>query len=260
MINLDAIKGLFGLSEEQTKKINVFAPGAIEKLTGLAADYQSAQPFPHLVIDNLFENDVLSNVIEEWPATSESSVEPHDDGTYSVQKYASTWKTEYGPNTREILRQLNEAHFLQTLTAVTGIQGLMPDPYMLGGGLHFTSSGGKLAIHADFNKHHFFKLDRRLNLLVYLNDGWKEENQGWLELWDREMTSCQRRILPVMNRTVLFSTTDFSFHGQPEKIVGPPDLMRRSIAVYYFSNGRPQEEISGEEHSTLWRERPGQGF
>lgn len=131
----------------------------------------------------------------------------------------------------------------------------------MGAGLHFTGAGGKLAIHADFNKHFKFKLDRRLNLLVYLNRGWTDENQGWLELWDRDMKSCVQRILPSFNRTVIFSTTDNSFHGQPEPIQGPPDLFRKSIALYYYSNGRPAEEVTSRDPSnTLRQQRPGSGY
>jgi hypothetical protein len=118
--------------------------------------------------------------------------------------------------------------FLQVLQKVTNMWGLMPDPYMFGGGLHATASGGKLAVHADYNKHPFFKLDRRLNLLIYLNEGWKEENGGCLELWDREMKGCAKRVLPEFNQTVLFATDSSSFHGQPEPVVGPPGLWRKS--------------------------------
>jgi Rps23 Pro-64 3,4-dihydroxylase Tpa1-like proline 4-hydroxylase len=136
----------------------------------------------------------------------------------------------------------------------------VPDPYMFGGGLHFTDSGGKLAVHADFNRHPKLNLDRRLNVLIYLNEGWTDDNQGWLELWDREMRNRVTRVSPVFNRTVMFSTTSFSFHGQPEPIIGPPDLVRRSIALYYYTNGRPAAEITDPDHSTLWQSRPADGY
>ena len=85
---------------------------------------------------------------------------------------------------------------------------MIPDPYLIGGGLHRTRVGGSLAVHADFNKHPRFTLDRRLNLLVYLNEDWTEANGGWLELWDRDMQRCVQRVLPTFNRTVIFSTSD----------------------------------------------------
>ncbi len=241
-------------------EIRVFTDNGLERLMSLRDDFANAQPFRHLALDNLFDTETLRRVVEEYPVQSTPAVEMHSDGTFSVNKGTSTWRTKHGPNTQEVLRQMNEAAFLQALQVATGIEGLISDPYFFGGGTHFTSVGGKLAVHADFNRHRLLKLDRRLNVLVYLNDGWTEENQGWLELWDREMTACQRRFLPVMNRTVIFATDDYSYHGQPEVIKGPPDLIRRSIALYYYTNGRPAEEVTGEDHLTLWRERPGRGY
>ena len=57
--------------------------------------------------------------------------------------------------------------------ALTGVGGLVPDPHLHGGGQHQIRPGGKLAIHADFNRHPKLNLDRRLNLLLYLNRGWR---------------------------------------------------------------------------------------
>jgi Rps23 Pro-64 3,4-dihydroxylase Tpa1-like proline 4-hydroxylase len=238
-------------------------PFSEENLARLASieDYGTANPFPHLVIDDFFNSQVLDRVLDEWPHVETPNVDNYHDGTYTKLKYASNYRMRLGPYTRSVLTQLAEPPFLEALEKVTGIDGLLPDPYLWGGGLHFTRSGGKLAVHADFNKHFKFKLDRRLNLLLYLNRGWTETNQGWLELWDREMKSCVKRVSPVFNRTVIFSTTDFSFHGQPEAIQGPPDLFRRSIALYYYSNGRPSEEVAGRDpQATLWRERPGSSY
>lgn len=235
----------------------MLVPDWAERLEEHAETYASAHPFPHLVIDNLFDTQALKQVLQEWP--NAESVTDFDDGKFVLKKYASTWKTELGRVTQDILHQLNGPQFLNVLSKVTGIRGLISDPYLQGGGLHFTRAGGKLAVHTDFNTHPLFKLDRRLNLLVFLNEDWGDDNQGWLELWDREMSACQKRILPVMNRTVIFSTTDYSYHGQPEPVLGPPELTRYSIATYYYSNGRPDEETSGES-LTNWRERPGKGY
>lgn len=242
--------------------VSLFRPDTIARMEQHEG-YQSAVPYPHLVIDNLFEPVALRAVLDEWPMPSAENSETHDDGTYVRKKVGTTWTTEFGPRTRQYFAELGSARFLKALEKVTGMWGLLPDPYMFGGGLHATATGGKLAVHADYNKHPWFMLDRRLNLLVFLNDGWTEANAGWLELWDREMKACAKRILPVFNRTVLFSTTSTSYHGQPEPIAGPPDLWRKSIALYYFSNGRADEgeppDASGR-HTTLWQERPGKGY
>jgi hypothetical protein len=239
----------------------LFAPDGISRLES-HSEYRVASPFPHLILDALFNPEALRAVLREWPISSDAD-EKNDDGTYVRKKVGTTWKTPLGPRTKRYFAELAGPAFLKTLEMTTGISGLMPDPYMFGGGLHATASGGKLAVHADYNRHPSLRIDRRLNLLVYLNEGWTEANGGWLELWDREMKQCVRRALPVFNRTVLFSTTSTSFHGQPEPVMGPPDLWRKSIALYYFSNGRPEEGQTLENppgHSTLWQERPAQGF
>lgn len=159
--------------------------------------------------------------------------------------------------TRNFLLNLNSSAFLSFLEQVTGISGLISDPYFDGGGLHQICRGGNLKIHSDYNKHKNLNLDRRINLLLYLNKNWREEYGGHLEFWDRNMTACRKRIAPVFNRTVIFGTTDYTYHGHPELLECPEHVTRKSLALYYFSNGRPREEIS-EGHGTLFRSRPGE--
>ena len=116
-----------------------------------------------------------------------------------------------------------------------------------------------LKIHADFNKHRILGLDRRLNFLIYLNKDWKEEYGGHFELWKTDMTESRTKILPVFNRVAMFSTTDYSFHGHPDKLNCPEDRSRKSLALYYYTNGRPKEEVNDglEDHTTLFKERKG---
>jgi len=160
------------------------------------------------------------------------------------------------PSIREVLYFLNSRPMLQFLEVLTGIKGVIPDPYFVGGGLHQIKPGGNLEVHADFNFHTQLKLDRRINMLVYLNKDWKEEYGGHFELWNRDMSAAEQKILPLFNRCAIFSTTSFSYHGHPTPLSCPPDRTRKSMATYYYSNGRPEEEI-GDAHSTLFQARPG---
>jgi hypothetical protein len=151
------------------------------------------------------------------------------------------------------LAEFNSSAFVDFLQTMTGIEeALIPDPHYRGGGLHQIDPGGYLEVHADFNRHPAFGLDRRVNVLLYLNRDWQLEWGGQLELWDRTMSRAERRIEPVFNRTVVFSITDTAFHGHPEPLRSPPGFPRRSLAFYYYSNGRPAAERS-EEHSTLFQ-------
>jgi 2OG-Fe(II) oxygenase superfamily len=238
--------------------IDAFLP--ISKMAGIAAasraSYAAAEPFPHVVIDDFFEPALLDRVLSEFPAPGQIKWQRFD--SEREIKLASAAESSFGPVTRLFLYHLNSITFLEFIGNLSGIPNLIPDPCFDGGGLHQIVRGGKLGIHADFNKHPRYGLDRRLNLLVYLNRDWREEYGGHLELWDREMTRCRAKILPLFNRIVLFGTTDFTYHGHPDPLQCPEGMTRKSLALYYFSNGRPAEELSGK-HSTLFLERaPGE--
>ncbi len=212
--------------------------------------YVSARPFPHIVIDNLFPDDVLERVLAEFPRPDEIEWAAFDNPTEKKlgYRYTSPLKRDL----RDFLVDMSSPPVLQFLEALTGIEGLIPDPYYGGAGPHQILTGGFLKIHADFNWHPLLKLDRRLNLLVYLNKDWQEGYGGHLELWDRDMAGCEQKILPVFNRTVVFSTTDFSYHGHPTPLACPAGMSRKSVSFYYYTNGRPDEERSAP-HDTIFR-------
>ena len=158
------------------------------------------------------------------------------------------------------MHYLNSEPFLEFLQILTGIQEpLISDPYFVGAGQHEIKKGGLLKVHADFNKHPTLHLDRRINVLVYLNKDWKEEYGGCFELWNEDMSKCGKKILPYFNRIAIFNTTDFSYHGHPDPLNCPEDRSRKSLALYYYSNGRPNHEINLglENHSTLFKPRQG---
>jgi Rps23 Pro-64 3,4-dihydroxylase Tpa1-like proline 4-hydroxylase len=215
------------------------------------AEYLQAKPFPHVVFDNFFDPAILDQVLEEFPKPGAIRWQKFENS--KEIKLASAEEISFGPATRLLMYHLNSITFLEFLSNVTGIKNLIADPGFQGGGLHQILPGGKLGVHADFNKHPEFGLDRRLNLLVYLNKDWKESYGGHLQLWDREMRLCQAKVLPIFNRVMVFGTTDYTYHGHPDPLQCPEGMTRKSLALYYFSNGRPAEEISGE-HSTVFRE------
>jgi hypothetical protein len=219
--------------------------------------YAAAKPFPHLVFDNFFDPALLDAILGEFPKPGEIPWHRFDNAREI--KLASANEASFGATTRLLLYHLNSITFLDFLSSITGIENLISDPWFDGGGLHQIVRGGKLGIHADFNKHPRYGLDRRLNVLIYLNKDWREEYGGHLELWDRDMRGCEAKILPLFNRLALFGTTDFTYHGHPDPLRCPEGMTRKSLALYYFSNGRPAEELSGK-HSTLFRERSARDF
>jgi hypothetical protein len=218
----------------------------------LRDQYVAADPFPHIVVDGLFDDDVLEGVLADFPSPDSMRWVRFDNplekklGFYHEQSVVTD-------RVRRFLDAMNGFEMLLFLEALTGIEGLVPDPYFGGGGLHQIEPGGYLKIHADFNVHPKLHVDRRLNMLVYLNRGWRDEWGGQLELWDASMTECRRRIAPAFNRTVIFSTTDTSFHGHPHPLASPPGVTRKSVSLYYYTAGRPDSERSAP-HDTIFRE------
>jgi len=217
--------------------------------------YASAQPFPHIVLDDFLPSVVLDEVLAEFPKPQQADWQVFDSPL--ERKLATKDDSEMGEATRHLLAELNSAPFIDFLERLTGIAGLVPDPHFEGGGLHQIEPGGHLKVHADFNRHPHTGLERRLNVLFYLNRDWEPEYGGALELWTRDMSRSEVQILPYFNRCVVFSTTDTSFHGHPEPLNCPEGETRKSMALYYYSKDRPAGEGSGE-HNTLFQARPGE--
>lgn len=241
--------------------MNILGPGL--DLEKLAAEkervYQDAEPFPNIQFPGFFEPAMLEEVLKEFPDLSQRrQIWKYDNA--NERKLASKGEALFGPVTKLLVHFLNSQPMLEFLQKLTGIKEmLIPDPYFEGGGYHEIKPGGLLKVHSDFNKNHKTNLDRRINLLVYLNKDWDEKYGGHFELWDREMKRAVRRVLPTFNTVAIFSTTDFSFHGHPDPLTCPPDRSRKSLALYYYSNGRPAEEVNAgmEDHSTLFKGRQG---
>ena len=220
-------------------------------------DYVHADPFPNTYFDDFFIPEKLSEVLDEFPdLTKGADLTFHDANQV---KLASKGEYRFGPKTLQFMHFMNSQPFLEFLSALTGIENLIPDPFFDGGGCHQIQPGGMLKIHADFNKHPTTKLDRRLNVLVYMNKDWKEEYGGHFEMWDRSIKQCVKKVAPQFNRLVVFNTTDFSFHGHPDPLNCPPYRTRKSLATFYYTNGRPDVELSGA-HSSMYKARPGENF
>lgn len=197
----------------------------------LHEQYCAASPFPNIVIDDFLAPDLLRTVLADFPAS---------DGKTHFNRSQERLKYQYPPNewqsplTHSLFSAFNSNAFVGFLEELTGITGLIVDPSFVGGGLHETKRGRHLGVHADFNQHKRLNVVRQLNLLVYLNDDWDESYGGNLELWDRSMKAREVSVSPVLGRAVIFTTTLDSYHGQPDPVACPPELSRRSMALYYY--------------------------
>ncbi|ATE65577.1 2OG-Fe(II) oxygenase [Rhizorhabdus dicambivorans] len=219
----------------------------------LAGRYAAADPFPHAVIDELIDPALLASLLPGFPDRTGKRFFDRDQERFKYQ-FAPDDIADAG--LRHLLAELNGGAFLSFLEALTGIEGLIPDPWYLGGGLHETCAGGHLSVHADFNLHPRMKVERRLNLLIYLNADWPAAWGGDLELWDRDMIAARVKVAPLLGRAVIFNTDADSYHGHPEPLACPPDRSRRSIATYYYT-ALPEGADAALPRTTRFRPRPG---
>ena len=206
-------------------------------------NYLTAKPFPNIVLNNFFKNDFLSTILNEFPDLSKLQESQKYNAKNEI-KLSNKNYDKFPPTIKSFIDFLNSDIFLDFLQKLTSIkEKLVSDPHLEGGGLHEIKTGGVLKIHTDFNRHPFLDLDRRINVLIYLNKNWKESFKGYLEFWNKNMSECEKKISPSFNTMAIFSTTDFSNHGHPDPLNCPIEISRKSIALYYFSSGRPKEEI-----------------
>jgi len=210
----------------------------------LHEQYKDAKPFPHLIIDDfLVEASDISATLEETDL-SNWSYDPNVS-QFQVNKFWNSDLNHLPENVAMALWELNQQLALDFFSELTGIPNLIADPSYLGGGVHVTMTGGKLDIHADFNIHPETGLHRRVNALLFLNEGWRPEWNGQLELYDKDnLARPAKTVDPILNRLAVFGTTDTSFHGVPEPLACPPNRKRFSLALYYYTEDRPDEEKS----------------
>jgi len=195
----------------------------------------------------------LDRPYDEWRMSSSTGGPPGQHNlTGRLEEAARRHKRRFHaarPFKHAVIDGLLPAEFIDAVAAEL--------PAYLGSGVHLTGNEGYLNVHADFNRQRGDPMQRRVNMFIYLTPGWQERYGGHLELWSRGMDKCEQRILPRFGRFVVFRSDDFSYHGHPVPMRLPPKVMRRSIAFYYYTKGRPMHECINANcnkwHSTLFK-------
>ena len=219
----------------------------------LAPHYATNKPFPHIVLKNIWDDEQLAQVADECERFEDWDEEKSFYG--SIGKRACGTLAKLPPAVLGLVNYCNGPRFLSSLETLTGEIGLIPDPYLFGGGIHSTLNKGFLKMHADFNWHQRLKLYRRLNLLIYLNRDWDESWGGGLQLASVSDSGLEvgQIVMPNFNKTVIFTTTDISFHGHPDPMNLPPGRVRNSIALYYYVSKKPADFLGGKRLETDYR-------
>ena len=228
----------------------------LNRLARLAADstagFGAAHPYPHIVIDEFLRPDRAAELVRVFPRPDDAMAWDRFGIEGVEMKFGSMREDLFPAPLREAIHDLNSGPFISFLERLTGIEHLLADPHLAGGGIHLSQRGDHLGIHADFNWHPRIEAHRRLNLLVYLTPEWRPEYGGELELWDTTGTRLARRVEPRFNRAVIFATRSDTFHGHPNPWAAPAGVYRQSLALYYYTSSRPAAELRSP-HSTLYK-------
>ena len=220
----------------------------------LAKAYVQATPFPHIIIDNFLPRDLIASICAHFPSEQVRNEILYERG-YKGHHKRQISPSDCTPYLRTVFNAFNSSPMLQFLEKLTGIEGLISDPYFIGGGLHETRKGGSLGVHSDFRINKKLNIERRLNAIIYLNEDWHEDYGGHLEFWDLDMNTCLKKILPIYNRCVIFNTDKDSNHGHPEPLTTPQHITRRSIALYYYTSA-PVTANATQRNQTHYKPRP----
>jgi Rps23 Pro-64 3,4-dihydroxylase Tpa1-like proline 4-hydroxylase len=226
------------------------------ELPALSKEYRENTPCPHILLKDFLDPETALAMAQQFP-------QPNSDA-WTQYKHAN--ENKLGMPKRElfpatigaVVDELNSPEFVAWISKLTGIPNLMSDPMLEGGGLHQSGPGGYLNVHTDFSMHHFHThWHRRVNLILYLNPGWKEEWGGSLELWEAKMARCGAKYPPLLNHALIFTTDERSLHGFPDPLTCPAGESRKSLALYYYTV-EPGKKLA--VHSTDYFARPQDGW
>ncbi len=246
-------------SDHDATGLGDFVSAEVVQQAGQLADrFATARPFRHVAIDGFFTAPVARQLAENFPAFDEK-LAMNENGQVGA-KAVNEQVRSLGPAWRRLDDLVQGMAFRTLISRITGVPHLQYDPHYFGGGTHENLHGQGLDAHVDFNFHPITRQHRRLNLIIYLSDEWRDEWGGSIQLHkDPYLPPAQDEIAvvtPLFNRCVIFETNEHSWHGFPriELPEDKRDLSRRSFALYYYTDSRPAEEL-GPEHSTIYVEQ-----
>lgn len=214
--------------------------------------YAKAEPFPHVVFDGLVGASLASDLARRFPTPDHPGWMRRDyrEQAARLGQLQRTGFEGVDPALRHLLAELSAMAFLDFLSSLTGVDGLIPDPHFRGAGLSLTLPGGHLALHADFNRDRTRHLERKVTVLYYLGGPWQPDWGGALELWDEKRTRCAASYIPQLDRLVVMAHGDAYWHGHPAPLTCPEGRFRATVAAYYYV--ADASEAERDAHGAIW--------
>ncbi len=237
---------------------HLISEGVLRRKDAIRAEFQGAKPFKYACIEEFFPRAYAEQLLKEFPPF-DAKAAVNEFGKVGG-KAVKTDLRNIGPAYDRLFAYLSSPLFLDAMSEMLGIPGLLFDPAMYGGGTHENLPGQELDPHVDFNYDQGRNVHRRVNLLVYLNPEWEESWGGAIQLhsnprdWEHDQV---KTFNCTFDRCVVFETNEYSWHGF-KRIAPPADkagVSRKCISIYLYTKDRPKEEIA-PLHGTFYVQRP----
>ena len=218
-------------------------------------------PFKHLIIDNFLNDEFINDLDKVIPDKPDKNWWKYENPI--EVKFALDNIDLMDNKIKNVFYALSHKKLCKKIGDIFNINNLEYDPFFHGAGLHMHPRYGRLGMHLDYEKHPFSNKQRRVNIILYLNNQWDNSWNGDTQLWDKNMEKCIIKSYPINNKAIIFETTEKSWHGVPDIILCPQDTYRKSLAFYYISdlennpdNEKKGVDIDGYRKKAVFTSRP----
>lgn len=203
-------------------------------------------PFNYIIIDNFLNDNFYNEIIKTLPDKIDENFWEYSNPI--EVKYVLDKKEKYSEKLNILIKELSKDYFVDKLKKIFLIDNIEADETLHGSGLHYHPRYGRLNMHLDYEKHPILEnKQRKLNIIIYLNNEWEKDWEGATELWNNDMSNCVVKCYPSKNKAIIFETSELSWHGVPEKIMCPENIYRKTLALYYITplKNKPEKNKLG---------------
>jgi len=215
----------------------------------LQRQYRSHPGYSKLEIPNFLPGDVVKQMAEELDNIPLKDCKKFTRKGSCMYEYNNVDNT---PIQDEVVSTMHSSTFLKWLQEVTDTVDLIPDPHLVGAGYAKAFSGDSLKVHTDFNWNEQLRLHRRLSVIIYLNENWKESWGGNLDFYDTDRNSIISRVVPSFGNLVVWSYDNLAYHGYPEPMKLPAGYSRKNLRLFYYVSNAQHDDKFPPHRSLYW--------
>jgi hypothetical protein len=216
------------------------------------SNYQTEVPVPHVYLNDFLPDMIARKMFAEARNTPEHLWTTFDRKGSHMQECN---KLEHLPVATEFVNAMHSSLGIDWLNRITGTEGSIGDPFIVGGGYSKSWTNDSLQIHSDFNWNDQFKLHRAQSLIVYLTPDWDPEWGGALEFWDNQKENKVKEFPCLFNSAVIWNYSNRGFHGYPEPLKCPAGVHRTTFRLFYYYSDADYKPEDRPHRSLYWYDK-----